>query len=95
MFATDDICTHEFALLSEGWIDGGTIECPLHGGTFEIRTGKAVAPPCTVDLKTYLVRRDGSVILIGVPAELIRGATRGVRWHSAVLHAWLAMRTFR
>jgi nitrite reductase/ring-hydroxylating ferredoxin subunit len=30
-FATSDICTHAFALLSDGWLDGHEIECPLHG----------------------------------------------------------------
>ena len=52
IYATDNTCTHAFAMLTDGFVDGELIECPLHGGKFEIKTGKAAAPPCTVDLKT-------------------------------------------
>ncbi len=37
-YATDDVCTHEFASLSEGFVDGDVIECPLHAGQFHIPT---------------------------------------------------------
>src|SRR5690606_19642371 len=37
--ATSDICTHEYARLSEGWLEGGTVVCPLHGGRFDVQTG--------------------------------------------------------
>lgn len=68
-YATDDRCTHEFAFLSDGMIDGDSVECPLHGGKFHIKTGRAAAPPCTVDLKTYPVMREGPHLLVGVPVE--------------------------
>ena len=67
-YATEDMCTHAFAMLSDGFVDGDLIECPLHGGKFEIKTGKAAAPPCTVDLKTYQVKVEGDAVLVGVPA---------------------------
>jgi len=56
IFATSNICTHAFALLSDGWLDGEVIECPLHAARFDIRTGKVLDPPATEDLKTYPVR---------------------------------------
>ena len=56
IFATDNICTHAYARLSDGWLDGDLIECPLHAARFEIRTGKVLDPPATEDLKTYPVR---------------------------------------
>jgi naphthalene 1,2-dioxygenase system ferredoxin subunit len=56
LFATDDICTHAYARLSDGWLDGEVIECPLHAARFDIRTGKVLDPPATEDLKTYPVR---------------------------------------
>ena len=56
IFATDNICTHAYARLSDGWLDGGLIECPLHAARFDVRTGKVLDPPATVDLKTYAVR---------------------------------------
>jgi naphthalene 1,2-dioxygenase system ferredoxin subunit len=56
IFATDNICTHAYARLSDGWLDGGLIECPLHAARFDVRTGKVLDPPATEDLKTYPVR---------------------------------------
>jgi len=51
--------------LSDGLVlEGGLIECPLHEGTFEIRTGRAVGAPCTVALRTYDIKvEDGSIYL--------------------------------
>jgi nitrite reductase/ring-hydroxylating ferredoxin subunit len=56
IFATDNVCTHAYARLSDGWLDGEAIECPLHAARFDVRTGKVLDPPATEDLKTYLVR---------------------------------------
>jgi len=64
ILATDDICTHAYAKLSDGWMERGEIECPLHAGRFDIKTGKATAPPCVDDLKTYPVRIEGDEIQV-------------------------------
>jgi nitrite reductase/ring-hydroxylating ferredoxin subunit len=40
IFATDDVCSHAFALLSTGFLEGHVIECPLHGAVFDVRDGK-------------------------------------------------------
>ena len=64
IFATDNICTHAYACLSDGWLDGEVIECPLHAARFDIRTGKVLDPPATEDLKTYPVRIVGDEIQI-------------------------------
>jgi len=64
IFATDNICTHAYACLSDGWLDGEVIECPLHAARFDIRTGKVLDPPATEDLKTYPVRVVGDEIQI-------------------------------
>lgn len=50
---TDDTCTHGPGSLSEGCIEGGVVECDFHNGSFDIRTGAVVAPPCMIPLKTY------------------------------------------
>ena len=68
-YATDDICTHAYASLADGYIEGGNIECPLHGGCFDIKSGKAMTAPCTVDLKTYQVKIEGEDILVGLPSD--------------------------
>jgi naphthalene 1,2-dioxygenase system ferredoxin subunit len=62
LFATDNICTHAYACLSDGWLDGTTIECPLHAARFDVRTGEVLDPPATEDLKTYPVRQTGEEI---------------------------------
>ena len=63
-FATDGYCTHEKAHLSDGLVDGYEIECPLHLGAFDYRTGDPVVAPACVALKTYAVTvQDGGVFI--------------------------------
>lgn len=61
-YATDGVCTHQFALLSDGWLDGAVVECPLHGGQFDVTTGKALGGIVVCDLKTYKVREAAGLI---------------------------------
>ena len=63
-YATSDICTHEYACLSDGFVIDGVIECPLHQGCFDITTGKAKGAPVTVDLKTYQTKVEDDNIFI-------------------------------
>ena len=65
-YATSDICTHQQANLSEGYIDGENIECPLHQALFHIPTGKALSEPASADLKTYPVKEANGFIYIEV-----------------------------
>jgi len=66
--ATHDVCTHAYALLSEGYVEGAVVECPLHGALFEIRSGKCLAVG-TSDLATYPVRVEGDTVLVGLPGD--------------------------
>lgn len=64
VYATQDTCTHGRASLADGYLIGDEVECPLHQGMFNVRTGEATAAPCTEPLKTYRVEvRDGTVLL--------------------------------
>lgn len=63
-YATDDVCTHAYARLSLGFLEGHEIECPLHFGRFDIRTGKGLCAPIETDLRTYKVRVEGDKIQI-------------------------------
>ncbi len=65
--AIDNVCTHAYALLSDGWLDGDEIECPLHAGRFDVRTGRAISPPVEEDVQTYEVRLEGSDLRGKVP----------------------------
>ncbi len=63
-FATDGMCTHEYEYLEEGLVVGMVIECPMHGGRFDISTGKALSAPVCEDLVTYPVKvEDGQVYI--------------------------------
>ena len=64
IYATSNVCTHAFALLSDGWLDGEVIECPLHAGRFEVKTGKGLGPPIPCDIKTYPVRVVGDDVQV-------------------------------
>nr|WP_245826511.1 non-heme iron oxygenase ferredoxin subunit [Oceanibacterium hippocampi] len=65
-FATHNICTHAFALLSDGYVEDGKIECPLHQGIFDIRTGKAESGPVEDDVRTFTVRIEGDDLLVEI-----------------------------
>jgi nitrite reductase/ring-hydroxylating ferredoxin subunit len=52
-YATDAVCTHAFADLADGILEGDVIECSMHFGAFNVKTGKAVQSPCFTDLKTF------------------------------------------
>jgi anthranilate 1,2-dioxygenase large subunit len=64
VFATAGICTHALAMLSDGFVEDGKIECPLHQGQFDIRSGKALCAPVTEDLRTYAVKLEGDDVCI-------------------------------
>ncbi len=64
IFATHDQCTHALASMADGFITEGRIECPIHSGLFDIRTGRALTAPCTIDLKVYPVRVEGGRVLV-------------------------------
>lgn len=64
--ATENVCSHEYALLTEGWMENGCIECPLHAAQFDIRTGKALSAPADVDLQVFEVKVEGSDILVNL-----------------------------
>ncbi len=65
-FATSDICTHEFAHLSDGLVMDEVIECPKHNGRFNYKTGAPLGAPVCVNLKTYPVKVEGGKVFISV-----------------------------
>jgi ethylbenzene dioxygenase ferredoxin subunit len=69
-FATDNHCTHGNALLTDGYQEEARIECPFHGGAFDIRSGAPVTFPCQIALRTYQVRVEDGWIAVVPPAEV-------------------------
>ncbi len=64
VFATDNLCSHGAARLSDGFLEGREIECPLHQGRFDVCTGKAMCAPLTEDIKTYPVRIENLRVML-------------------------------
>jgi nitrite reductase/ring-hydroxylating ferredoxin subunit len=60
----EDDCTHAIASLSEGRLEGRIIFCPLHGGSFDIVTGKAKSLPCKQALRTFGVAVEDGVVYL-------------------------------
>ena len=67
--ATDNLCTHAFAYLTDGWLEEGIVECPLHGGRFEVETGKGMGPPIPCDVAVHAVRVVGDDIQVKLSPE--------------------------
>lgn len=67
LYATNNVCTHEFSLLSDGYIEDGCIECPLHQARFDIATGEVRAAPALEPIKTFPVKIESGQILVDLP----------------------------
>ena len=64
VFATDNVCTHGHARMSDGFLEGREIECPLHQGKFDVCTGKALCAPLTENIKTYAVKIENMRVML-------------------------------
>ena len=69
VFAVDNVCTHAFARMSEGYLKGTRLTCPLHGATFDVRTGAVLGGPATIPLATYQTRVVGDELEVALPPE--------------------------
>jgi naphthalene 1,2-dioxygenase system ferredoxin subunit len=63
-YATDNLCSHGQARLCDGFVEGHEIECPLHQGRFDLRTGQASAEPAVEAIRTYPVRIEGGRVYV-------------------------------
>lgn len=64
VFAIRDECSHGAVPLSDGEVDGPTIECYMHGSRFDLRTGEPLELPAVVPVPVYPVKVDGGNVLI-------------------------------
>ena len=62
LYAIDDTCSHQDASLSEGWLEGCFVECPLHAASFDLRTGVPTCLPAKKAVRTYPVVVENGVI---------------------------------
>ncbi|MGW0748783.1 bifunctional 3-phenylpropionate/cinnamic acid dioxygenase ferredoxin subunit [Streptomyces sp. NPDC002587] len=69
LYAIDDTCTHQEASLSEGWLEGCLIECPLHAASFDVRTGQPTRLPARRPVRTHEVVVTDGVIHVRPAAQ--------------------------
>jgi nitrite reductase/ring-hydroxylating ferredoxin subunit len=68
-YVTDDECTHASASLADGMLEDGIIECSLHFGAFDVKTGAVKAPPCALALRTYKVLLQGNDVYVDLDKD--------------------------
>lgn len=79
VFALEDRCSHADVSLSEGEVEGCTLECWLHGSAFDLRTGEPLTPPATQPVATFATR----VVGMGDTALLEIDPTPRARDHAS------------
>jgi 3-phenylpropionate/trans-cinnamate dioxygenase ferredoxin subunit len=62
--AIGDRCTHGDVSLSEGFVEGDTLECWAHGSRFSLITGQPLNLPAYEPVPVYVVNVDGDDVLI-------------------------------
>jgi len=55
IYALQDRCSHQDLPLSDGELDGASLECIYHGATFDVCSGRATGLPAIKPIKTYAV----------------------------------------
>jgi len=71
-YALDDTCSHAEASLSEGDLveDRYVIECPLHGSSFDLRSGDAVTLPAVEPVRVHHIQAgDDGVLRVALAGE--------------------------
>ena len=65
--AIDDVCTHDEGDLGDGELEGNAVECPRHGGRFDLFTGRVLALPPVIPVRAYRVRVDDDAVIVELP----------------------------
>lgn len=64
--AIDNVCTHDGGDLGEGELDDEAVECPRHGGRFDLFTGRVLALPPVMPVRAYPTRVSGDEVQVEV-----------------------------
>ena len=65
-YAIADLCTHDGGSLDQGELDGHQIECPRHGARFDVRSGRPLALPAVMPVRSYPLRIEDGVVKVGL-----------------------------
>jgi nitrite reductase/ring-hydroxylating ferredoxin subunit len=80
LYAFEDICTHQFAYLSEGGLEDGQIKCPLHGAKFDVKTGAAKSLPAVKAVPTHGLKVESGHVYVALNPKRVKiGSGRGRR----------------
>ncbi len=72
-YAFEDICTHQFAHLSDGEFDGkGEVKCPLHGARFDVQSGEAKSLPAVKPVPTHEVKVENGEIYVALNEKRVK-----------------------
>jgi 3-phenylpropionate/trans-cinnamate dioxygenase ferredoxin subunit len=64
VYGIGNVCTHQFALLSDGWVEDGCIACPLHEARFHVPTGERRDGPECGNLTTYPIKIEQGFVYV-------------------------------
>lgn len=67
--AFHNICTHQHALLSDGFVEDGCVECPLHQGRFDVTTGQPKGAPVTVPIRVYPLKVENGQVYVDLDGK--------------------------
>ena len=62
--AIDNVCTHDGGVLGEGELDDTAVECPRHGGRFDLFSGRVLSLPPVVPVTAYPTRLAGDEVQV-------------------------------
>ena len=65
--AIDNVCTHDGGVLGEGELDDNAVECPRHGGRFDLFTGRVLALPPVRPVNAYATRVEDGRVVVELP----------------------------
>ena len=65
--AIDNVCTHDGGVLGDGELEGEAVECPRHGGRFDLFSGRVLALPPVRPVSAYPVRVEDGQIVVDLP----------------------------
>jgi 3-phenylpropionate/trans-cinnamate dioxygenase ferredoxin component len=62
----ENVCTHDGGALNQGYLQGDVIECPRHGGRFNVISGKAVHMPAVAPVEVFPVKVEGDEVKVSL-----------------------------
>lgn len=65
-YAIGNVCTHMGCSLSEGTLNGNSVQCPCHSATFDLQTGKVLHGSASEPEPVYTVTIENDQILISL-----------------------------